>query len=747
MLRILRYLKPYTLFVAIVLVLLFTQAMSELALPNYMSDIVNVGIQQGGVENALPQVIRKSELDKMFLFMTPDEKAFVEAAYTRFDAAASDAAAILKRFPLIDSTEVYRLNDLSKDQVAQLNPITGKTLLAVYTLEQASADPQKAAALSQQTGMDLTKIPAGTDVFALLKQLPPAQLQSITGAVNTAFAKMDSRVITQAANAAVKAEYSALGANPQKTQTNYILRVGGIMLLLTLLVVFCTIIISYLSARTGAGVARDLRRDIFKKVSSFSKAEFETFSTASLITRSTNDVTQVQMITTMMMRMVFFAPIMAIGAIIRAVQTSPSMTWIIAVGVAALLVMVVVLFTITLPRFNLMQKLVDRLNLVTRESLSGLMVIRAFNTQGFELDRFDKANVDLTKNSLFVGRVMTILFPFMTLVMSGLSLLVIWVGSKQVAASTIQVGDMMAFLQYAMQVVFSFLMISMMFIFLPRAAISGRRIDEVLRVEPVIKDPVEPKSFDTNSRGLVEFRNVSFRYPNAEENVICNVNFTAKPGETTAIIGSTGSGKSTLINLIPRFFDATEGAIYVDGRDVREVTQEDLRERIGFIPQRGILFTGTIESNLRFGDENASDEELQAAARISQAAGFIAEMDGRMDAPISQGGTNVSGGQKQRLAIARALVKKPAIYIFDDALSALDFKTDAALRQALKKETGKSTMIIVTQRVSTIKNAEQIVVLDEGEMVGKGTHEELMRSCETYREMVSSQLTGEELSR
>jgi len=494
-------------------------------------------------------------------------------------------------------------------------------------------------------------------------------------------------------------------------------------------------------------LARDLRRDIFSKVESFSKAEFETFSTASLITRSTNDVTQMQMVTTMGMRMLFFAPIMAVGAIIRAVEKSPSMTWIIALGVGTLLVMVITIFSISLPRFKRIQTLIDRLNLVTRENLSGIMVIRAFNSQDFELKRFDKANIDLTENSLFVGRVMVTLFPFMTLIMSGLSLLIIWVGSHQVAASALQVGDMMAFLQYAMHVVFSFLMISMMFIFLPRAAVSGRRIDEVLSIEPTIKDPPQPRSFDSGSRGLIEFRNVSFRYPNAEENVLCGISFTAKPGETTAILGGTGSGKSTLVNLIPRFFDVTEGAVYVDGVDVREAAQSDLRERIGYIPQRGVLFTGTVASNLRYGDENASPQELQQAVQTAQVAGFIAEMEGGMDAPIAQGGSNVSGGQKQRLAIARALLKKPPIYIFDDALSALDFKTDAALRRALAKSADKSTMIIVTQRVSTIKHAEQIVVLDNGEVVGRGTHDQLLQSCDTYREMVASQLSGEEMLR
>lgn len=747
MLRIFRYLKPYTLSIIAVLFLLFAQAMGELALPNYMSDIVNVGIQQGGVESAVPEAIRESQLDKMFMFMSAEEKAAVQDAYVLLDPTLENYPALVKKYPAAVPGEVYIRKALSAEQIAALNPITGKALLIVYTLEQAVSDPETAAQLSGMTGFDLSMLPAGADVFSLLQTLPPEQLQQMMSAAGEQFAPMDETMIVQAAAAAIRAENDALGVDAQRLQTNYILRVGGLMLLVSLGVITSVIIISFLSSRTGAGFARDLRKNLFAKVESFSKAEFETFSTASLITRSTNDVTQMQMVVTMMLRMLFFAPIMAVGAIIRAVEKSPSMTWVIGLGVAVLLVMIVIIFSITLPKFRIIQNLVDRLNLVTRENLSGLMVIRAFNTQEFELARFDKANKDLTKTMLFVNRIMAIVFPFMTLVMSGLSLLVIWVGSQQVALSNLQVGDMMAFLQYAMHVVFSFLMMSMMFIFLPRAAVSGKRIDEVLRIDPVIKDPQQALPFDSQSRGLIEFRNVSFRYPGAEENVLCNISFTAKPGETTAILGGTGSGKSTLVNLIPRFFDVTEGAVFVDGRDVREVAQSDLRDRIGYIPQRGVLFSGTVESNLRYADENATAEELEGALEIAQAAKFVAEMEGGMNAPISQGGANVSGGQKQRLSIARALMKKPPIYIFDDALSALDFKTDAALRRALNKSTDKSTMLIVTQRVSTIRLAEQIIVLDDGEVVGKGTHDQLMETCDTYREMVASQLTSEEVLR
>lgn len=745
MLRLIRYLKPYLLSVIVIIGLLFVQAMADLKLPNYMSDIVNVGIQQGGVESAVPEGIRASQMDKLFNFMTEEEKTSVLAAYSLTDAASADYPTLVKRFPLLESEAVYVLKNLTSDEIDALNPVMGKALAVVNSLEQAAADPQKAAEMAAQLGFDLSKIPAGMDVFTVLKSMPPEQLAAMKAAIEQKFATLGSSMITQSAASAVRAEYAALGVDTARLQSQYILRIGGMMLLYTLLVVVCVVIIGLLSARTAAGVARDIRRDSFAKVESFSKAEFETFSTASLITRSTNDITQIQMVVVMLLRMVFYAPIIGIGAILRAAEKSPSMTWIIGLGVAVLLSVILTVFAISLPKFNRIQSLIDRLNLVTRESLSGLMVVRAFNTQEFQLERFDKANVDLTRNMLFVNRIMVVMMPAMMLIMNGLSLLIIWVGSHRVGEGLLQVGDMMAFLQYAMLVVFSFLMMSLMFIILPRAAISGKRINEVLRVDPIIKDPEKPMPFDGRLRGQVEFRNVSFRYPNAEENVLCNITFTARPGETTAIIGSTGSGKSTVVNLIPRFFDVTEGAVLVDGRDVREVSQSDLRDRIGYIPQRGILFSGTVESNLRYADEAASEERIARAAKIAQ-ADFIYDMEGGMSAPIAQGGTNVSGGQKQRLAIARALVKKPPIYIFDDALSALDFKTDAALRRALKKETGESTMIIVTQRVSTIRNAEQIVVIDEGEIVGKGTHAELMESCETYREMASSQLSREELS-
>lgn len=518
------------------------------------------------------------------------------------------------------------------------------------------------------------------------------------------------------------------------------------MLLISLLGGVCTVGVSYFASRTAAGAARDIRKDVFKKVESFTSAEFDKFSTASLITRSTNDVTQVQRVIFMFLRLVVYAPILGIGGVIRAVDKSANMWWLIAVAVVALLALIVTVFLIAVPKFKLMQDLIDRLNLVTRENLSGMMVIRAFNKEEDEGRRFDSANRDLTDTSLFVARVMVTMMPIMMLLMNALTLAIIWVGSHQVAEATIQVGDMMAFMQYAMQIVMAFLMMSMMFIFLPRAAVSGDRIADVLETDIVIRDPDQPKEFPLPFKGKIEFKDVSFRYPDAEDDVVHNISFEALPGQTTAFIGSTGCGKSTVINLIPRFYDVTQGKILVDGVDVRDVRQSDLRDKIGFVPQKGTLFSGTIESNLLYADPEANQEILKEALDIAQASEFVFDSEEGLAADISQGGTNVSGGQKQRLSIARALVKKPPIYIFDDSFSALDFKTDSTLRSQLKKKTGDSTVLIVTQRVATVKNADQIIVLDKGRVVGKGTHKDLMQTCETYQEIASSQLSKEELA-
>jgi ATP-binding cassette subfamily B protein len=745
MLRLFRYLKPYLLLILFTIALLFIQANADLALPDYMSKIVNNGIQQGGVENAVPAAIRQSEMNKLVIFMSAENKALVLGDYTLVEVNSVDYDKYLEQYPALGSEPVYVLKNSTKVEISKLNPVIGKALLVVSFIQQVMADPSKAAAMGGSLGFDLSKIPAGTDIFTLLGRLPAAQLTQMTDAIDKRFAVMGSSMVIQAAVAPVKAEYAALGMDTNKLQNSYILRIGLLMLLVTLLSGTCTVIVGWLSARTAGGLARDLRRYVFKRVEGFSSTEFDKFSTASLITRSTNDITQIQMVVIMIMRMVIYAPIIGVGGVIRAMGKSTSMWWIIALAVIVLLGLILTVFSISLPKFKSIQSLIDRLNLVTRENLSGMMVIRAFNMQNFEENRFDKANKDLTGTLLFINRLMVVMMPVMMLIMNGLSLLIIWVGAHQVAQSHMQVGDMMAFMQYAMQIVFAFLMLSMMFIMLPRAAVSADRIADVLETEPVIKDPQDPRRFPEPFKGAVEFRNVSFRYPGAEEDVLHDITFTARPGQTTAFIGTTGSGKSTIVSLIPRFYEVTEGVIYLDGVDIREVTQHDLRDKIGYVPQKSNLFSGTIESNLLYADKDASDEELKRAADIAQATEFISAKPEGMQSEIAQGGMNVSGGQKQRLSIARALVKKAPINIFDDSFSALDFKTDSSLRRALKQHTGSSTLMIVTQRIATIKNAEQIIVLDEGKIAGKGTHHELMKTCEVYRGIALSQLSQEEL--
>jgi len=746
MLRLTKYLKPYIVLILLAIFLLFIQANADLALPDYLSKIVNYGIQQGGVENAVPQAIRKSEMDKLLIFMSPGDQSLIFSNYTLVDRNSSEYLQYIEVYPALADEAIYVLSEVDQAAIDQLNPVLGKVLVVVSALEQVMADPSKAAAMGQGFDFDLSKIPAGMDVFSMFSKMPAEQLSQMSAGIFERFSSLGERMINQMAVSAVKAEHEALGMDTGKVQTDYILRTGGKMLLISLLGGACTIIVGYLASKTAAGAARDIRKEVFKKVESFSNAEFDKFSTASLITRSTNDVTQVQMVIFMIMRMVFYAPIIGIGGVIRAIDKSANMWWIIAVAVAALLSLILIVFSISLPKFKIIQSLIDRLNLVTRENLSGMMVIRAFNKQEDESERFDKANRDLTDTSLFVARVMVTMMPVMMMLMNGLSLGIIWVGAHQVAESSMQVGDMMAFLQYAMQIVFAFLMMSMMFIFLPRASVSGGRIAEVLETETTINDPQEPKQFKDPFVGQIEFHNVSFHYPDALDDVLHNISFSARPGETTAIIGSTGCGKSTVINLIPRFYDVTDGAIYLDGTDIRQVRQSDLRDQIGYVPQKGMLFSGTIESNLLYADQDASDEVLKEAVDIAQASGFIFSKPEGLTAEIAQGGSNVSGGQKQRLAIARALVKKPPIYIFDDSFSALDYKTDAALRKALKQKTGASTVLIVTQRVATIKKADQIIVLDEGRVVGQGKHHELMENCETYREIAFSQLSKEELA-
>jgi ATP-binding cassette subfamily B multidrug efflux pump len=783
MTRLLKYLKPYIPLILLAIVLLFVQANADLALPDYLSRIVNVGIQQGGIANAVPIAIRQSEMNKLVVFMTPTDKASVLADYTLVDKNSANYDQYVKDYPDLANEPVYMLNKIDQTEMDRIDPIMGRSIMVVSFIELAKANPTQAEMLSNSLGLNLSTLPGGANLFSMLSklpagvdpvtaisQLPAAQLSQLTQLMSQNQGTISTSLINQAAAAAIKVEYTAIGMDTGKIQMNYLLSVGGLMLLVTLLSGACTISVSFLAARTAAGFGRDVRKNVFTKVEHFSNTEFDKFSTASLITRSTNDITQIQMVVFMIIRMVFYAPLIGVGGIIRALGKDSSMWWIIAVAVGVLLTLIIVVFTIALPKFRSIQNLIDRLNLVMRENLSGIMVIRAFNRQDFELNRFDKANVDLTAVMLFINRVMVVMMPVMMLVMNGVSILIIWIGSHQVAAANMQVGDMIAFLQYTMQIVFAFLMLSMMFIILPRASVSGGRIADVLETKPVINDPSQPKQFSDRFVGTVEFRNVSFRYPDAEEDVLHNISFIAKPGQTTAFIGSTGSGKSTVVNLIPRFYDVTDGSILVDNVDIREVTQHDLRDKIGYIPQKGILFSGTIEDNLRYADENASEGTLKDAVDIAQATDFIFNHNGDGIKPgngandgnghhpgeipqngdgfqieIAQGGKNVSGGQKQRLSIARALVKKPPIYIFDDSFSAVDFKTDAALRKALKGKTAASTILIVTQRVSTILNAEQIIVLEDGRIIGKGTHQELMRDCKAYQEIALSQLNQEEL--
>ncbi len=745
MLRLVRYLKPFTALLLLVVMLLFVQAWADLSLPDYMSRIVNYGIQQGGVEDAAPEALSEQTYTRLQFFLTEAERAQVEAAYTRVDASAADYATLVKRYPALETEALYVRKPLSRSDLKALNTPMARAWLAVSAIERIMQDPQAAAAIGKQLGMDLSKLPPGMDLFSLLPKMPEAQRTALVERLNQQAVALGENMVNQMAVVAVKAEYAALGMDTEALQNAYILRTGGAMLLLALLSAVCTISVGYLGARTAAGVARNLRRDVFAKVTEFSGAEFEKFSTASLITRTTNDVTQMQMVLMMMVRMVFYAPIIGIGAIIRASGKGSSMWWIIAIAVGLLLTLIATVFSVVTPKFKVVQKLIDRLNLVMRENLSGMMVIRAFNTQDHELQRFDRANRDLTDTMLFVSRVIVVMMPLMMLLMNGLMLAIVWVGAHEVAKANMQVGDMMAFMQYALQIVMAFLMLSIMFIVFPRASVSAERIADVLETPLSIQDPPTPRHFPEPFVPRVEFDHVGFRYPGAEENVLCDITFTAEPGQIVGIIGSTGSGKSTLINLIPRFYDVTQGAIRISGVDIREVPQAELRAKVAYVPQRGLLFSGTIESNLRYADEDAADEVIAQAIAIAQAQEVVDSRPEGLAAPIAQGGTNVSGGQRQRLSIARALVKRAPIYIFDDSFSALDFRTEAALRRALHAALQDSTVLIVTQRVSSILHADQIIVLDEGELVGKGTHAELMETCPAYREIVFSQLRQEDL--
>lgn len=750
MLKLKRYLKPYIALFLGAIILLFGQALLELTLPNYMSDIVNVGLQQGGITYSAPDAIDAQSMQLMQLFMSEEDRATIDGVYTQL-SEGEQLTELQKTFPKLQPGDYALIEE-------HAGGIDGAFSRASYALVQAmeaiaGQSEQSIGAISTETDSESSS--EGTVDMAALHQLLPllqneemlsAEVKDAIDSAIQAAAVTPESMISQTGPVMVKSIYQFLGADTDAIQTNYIIVDGLKMLGLTVLLTGCAIGAGFCLAQLGAGVGRDLRRDVFARVTYFNNNEMDQFSTASLITRSTNDITQVQNFLSMGLRMMCFAPIMGLGGLIMGLSKCVSLAWVLALALIIMLGLILILFAVALPRFKRMQKLVDRLNLVSREELSGIMVVRAFANQSFMQKRFDSANRDLTDNTLFVNRAMATMMPVMTLVMNGISLMIVWFGGKQIEQSNLQVGDMMAFIQYAMHVIMSFLFISMMFIMVPRASVSADRINEILETESSVQDKPDARHLSSDFKGVVEFQDVSFRYEGADADVLEHVSFTARPGQTTAFIGSTGSGKSTLINLIPRFYDVTGGRVLVDGVDVRDIPQKELRDKIGYVPQKGLLFSGTIATNLRYGDEGAPDELLQQSADIAQATEFISELEKGFDTEISQGGTNVSGGQRQRLSIARALVKKAPIYIFDDTFSALDFKTDARLRQALKGYTENATVFIVAQRVSTIMHAEQIVVLDEGRVVGVGTHRELLQNCETYREIAQSQLSKEELA-
>ena len=746
--------------IAIVLILV-VQAYCDLSLPAYTSDIVNVGIQQGGIEDDVPRQIATEEMEKLLLFVSEDDQQTVMDAYTEDNTSYKKEAYVLKDSVAEEENTMENLKDILQIPMMMTSGIESGSDTTKQMEDKLKEQMSQGMAQSMPQGADRT-IPEGMpqgesqaesqavslddmSMFDLLKMLPAEQRTTMVEKIEEQMSEMPDTILDQASVSFCRSAYKDLGMDMDQTQIHYLLKTGGQMAALALLGMVASIMVAFLASRVGASAGRDLRSGVFHKVVGFSNNEFNHFSTASLITRSTNDIQQIQMLIVMLLRMVLYAPILAIGGVLQVMKTNVSMSWIIGLAVIIIAFVVLLLFLVVMPKFKVLQNLVDKLNLVTREILTGLPVIRAFSTEKHEEERFDDANRTLTKTNLFVNRAMTFMMPVMMLVMNGVSVLIVWTGAHGISDGQMQVGDMMAFIQYTMQIIMGFLMLCMISIMLPRAAVAADRVEEVLKSETMIHDPKQEKHFPEDGKGVLTFDHVSFRYPGADEDVLEDITFTAKPGETTAIIGSTGSGKSTLVNLIPRFYDVTSGDITLDGVDIREVKQHELREKLGYVPQKGVLFSGDIASNIMFGNSHGSDDEMIEAAEIAQATEFIDTKPEKYKSPISQGGSNVSGGQKQRLSIARAIAKHPQVFIFDDSFSALDYKTDVTLRRALAEKTSGSTVLIVAQRISTILHAEQIIVLDEGKVAGKGTHAELLKNCPVYREIAESQLSRKEL--
>lgn len=756
-----KYAASYWKAMIAILLILVVQAYCDLSLPAYTSDIVNVGIQQGGIEDEVPRQIATEEMEKLLLFVSEDDQQTVMDAYTEDNTSYKKEAYVLKDSVAEEENTMENLKDILQIPMMMTSGIESGSDTTKQMEDKLKEQMSQGMAQSMPQGANQTMpegMPQGESqaesqavslddmsMFDLLKMLPAEQRATMVEKIEEQMSEMPDTILDQAAVSFCRSAYKDLGMDMDQTQIHYLLKTGGQMAALALLGMAASIMVAFLASRVGASAGRDLRSGVFHKVVGFSNNEFNHFSTASLITRSTNDIQQIQMLIVMLLRMVLYAPILAIGGVLQVMKTNVSMSWIIGLAVIIIAFVVLLLFLVVMPKFKVLQNLVDKLNLVTREILTGLPVIRAFSTEKHEEERFDDANRTLTKTNLFVNRAMTFMMPVMMFVMNGVSVLIVWTGAHGISDGQMQVGDMMAFIQYTMQIIMGFLMLCMISIMLPRAAVAADRVEEVLKSETMIHDPKQEKHFPEDGKGVLTFDHVSFRYPGADEDVLEDITFTAKPGETTAIIGSTGSGKSTLVNLIPRFYDVTSGDIMLDGVDIREVKQQELREKLGYVPQKGVLFSGDIASNIMFGNSHGSDDEMIEAAEIAQATEFIDTKPEKYKSPISQGGLNVSGGQKQRLSIARAIAKHPQVFIFDDSFSALDYKTDVTLRRALAEKTSGSTVLIVAQRISTILHAEQIIVLDEGKVAGKGTHAELLKNCPVYREIAESQLSKKEL--